>query len=568
LTLTLSLSGENGDVTAERDRLRSLVEAGILLSSELSLEAVLQRLVENAASLTGARYGALGVIAPGGQHLERFLTTGVDEETIREIGHFPVGRGILGLLIKDATPLRLHDLTQDARSVGFPPGHPPMQTFLGVPVLLRGVAYGNLYLSEKESGEDFTDDDQDVVTMLAAQAAVAIENARLYESASRWMRQLESLEEIGNALVGEIDMSRTLELICTRLRELVGARSVFVALSSPDGNLSVRAASDDHDLSAAVGLPVPIDGTMTGRAFLRRRAYRIDSFVDDPEIDHELARRFSELAQLPVPTAGIFVPLLVRERSIGVIVVHDRVAGRVTGDLRFGDEDLRLVETLAARAAAAVDLSQRVERESLRRVVAAQEAERQRLARELHDETGQALTSMLLGLRAAEDAHDETTRNATLASLRELASATLQDVRRLAIELRPKALDDFGLVAALQRLVEGYGERTGIDARFDGGLDERLSPEVETALYRIVQEGLTNVTKHAGATRVSVLLALIDGKATVIVEDDGSGFDASLRHEGLGLVGMRERVSLVGGALTIESDAHTGTTVVAEVPVS
>ncbi|MGZ4353934.1 MAG: GAF domain-containing protein, partial [Gaiellaceae bacterium] len=179
-----------------RERTRALVEAGIALSSELSLDAVLQKLVVTAAVLTDARYAALGVLDASGQRLERFLTSGIDDEARAAIGDVPAGRGILGVLIREAAPLRLHDLAQDPRSVGFPPGHPPMSSFLGVPITLRGVAYGNLYLTEKEGGADFTQDDEEAVVMLASQAAVAIENARLYESATRWSAQLESLNEV------------------------------------------------------------------------------------------------------------------------------------------------------------------------------------------------------------------------------------------------------------------------------------------------------------------------------------------------------------------------------------
>jgi GAF domain-containing protein len=175
----------------ESERLRTLLETGIAISSELSLDAVLEQIVGAAAALTGARYAALGVIDRTGTALERFVTTGIDEETRAAIGDPPHGRGILGVLIREAKVLRLHRLQDDPRSVGFPPHHPEMHTFLGVPILLRSVAYGNLYLSEKESGEDFTEDDEELVTLLAAQAAVAIENARLYESATRWSRQLE-----------------------------------------------------------------------------------------------------------------------------------------------------------------------------------------------------------------------------------------------------------------------------------------------------------------------------------------------------------------------------------------
>ena len=193
-------------------RWRRLIDAGIAVTSELSLDGVLQRILDASAELTSARYAALGVIGPSGRSLERFLTTGIDEETFELIGDLPQGRGILGALIADAHPLRLHDLTTDPRSVGFPPHHPPMRTFLGVPILLRGVAYGNLYLTEKEDGE-FTAEDEELVTLLAAQAAVAIENARLYESATRGRSSSSRCTRSARSLVEETELGPLLELI-------------------------------------------------------------------------------------------------------------------------------------------------------------------------------------------------------------------------------------------------------------------------------------------------------------------------------------------------------------------
>ena len=224
--------------TPSETRLRALLEAGITLASELSLDGLLQRLIGLAAELTDARYAALGVIDPSGSRLERFVTHGIDPETHAAIGDLPQGRGILGALIADARPLRLHDLSEDPGSVGFPPNHPPMRTFLGVPVVLRGVAYGNLYLTEKLDGADFNEEDEELVTLLAAQAAVAIENARLYESSMRWSRQLESLNEVGNALARETDVDRLLDLVAQRLQVLLEARLVTVLL--PDGEHELR----------------------------------------------------------------------------------------------------------------------------------------------------------------------------------------------------------------------------------------------------------------------------------------------------------------------------------------
>ena len=212
-------------------RLRELLEASIALGAELSLDTLLSKLVDTAAKLTGARYAALGVIDEAGGALERFITTGIDDETHAAIGDLPRGRGILGVLIRDARPLRLGHLGEDPRSVGFPPNHPAMNSFLGVPVMMRGVAYGNLYLTEKAGGAEFTEEDEEVVTLLAAQAAVAIENARLYESATRWSRQLETLHEVVQSIVNETDVERLLQLVCARVRELTDARLVLISAS-------------------------------------------------------------------------------------------------------------------------------------------------------------------------------------------------------------------------------------------------------------------------------------------------------------------------------------------------
>jgi signal transduction histidine kinase len=539
--------------TQHSTRLRALIETGLAINSELSLDGVLQRIVEAAALVTGAQYAALGVIDPTGTSLERFITHGIDEETRKVIGDLPRGRGVLGALITDSQTLRLRDLAEDPRSVGFPPGHPPMKSFLGTPIVLRGVAYGNLYLTEKEGGDDFDSDDEELITLLSAQAAVAIENARLYESATGWSRQLESLQEISSALVGELDLPRLLQLVVERLRDLLDARIVAIALPVPDG-LRVEAIAGDeaNELIHQVFTRV----SKAGAVLERGRSERVDAILDDPEVVQDVARRFGAVT-------GLYVPLVTRDGPIGIVFAHDR-RGR---DPRFTNADLRIAEHFGERAAVAVDLSRRIQRDSLRRVIEGQELERRRLARELHDETGQALTSVLLGLKAVERSDDVPT---ALAELRELVVATLQDVRRLAVELRPKALDDFGLSVALERLVQTFKEATGISVEFQSQLGEqRLPSEVETTLYRIVQESLTNVAKHAGARRVSILLVLRPGVVSALIEDDGHGFtEDDEGRGGIGLSGMRERLALLDGRLTVESGRGTGTSLVAEVPLS
>jgi two-component system, NarL family, sensor histidine kinase DevS len=565
-----SITARNGDVpeqastpeTATADpreelqRLRILIHAGIALNSELSLDSLLQRLVETATELTGARYAALGVVDRAGQSLERFFTTGIDEETHSAIGDLPRGRGILGVLIREAKPLRLHDIAEDPRSVGFPRNHPPMRSFLGVPVVLRGVAYGNLYLTEKADGADFTAADEELTQLLAAQAAVAIENARLYESSTRWLRQLESLNEIGNALASEVELEPLLSLVAKRMQELVEARIVLIALPDGDGGLAVAAAAGGDDL---VGMRLETGSTKIGRVLERGSIERVDAVVDDPEVDQRVARALGI-------TSAMYLPLTVRGKPLGVVAVHDRLHA----DARFAEDDVRLAESLVARAAIAVDLSERVSREALRRVVDAQELERARLARELHDETGQALTSILLGLKHLDEVIETDDGREATAALRELVVTTLQDVRRLAVELRPSALDDFGLVPAIERLAGTVAEQSELVVDLEARLgDQRLPAEAETALYRIVQEALTNVVKHASAGRVSITLVRKEGFAVVVVEDDGRGFELEATRAGsLGFVGMRERVELVGGRLRVESTPGAGTTIVAEVPVT
>jgi signal transduction histidine kinase len=542
-------------LSVSEGRLRALFAASVAVTSELSLDVLLRRLVETAAELTGARYAALGVIDAGGSQLEQFITHGIDAETHAAIGSLPRGRGILGVLIRDAKPLRLHDLAEDPRSVGFPPAHPPMRSFLGVPIMLRGVAYGNLYLTEKQGGEDFTEEDEELVTLLAGQAAVTIENARLYEASIRWSRQLQSLEEVGNALATETDLDRLLDLVVRRLRELVGARVVALALPTGSDELRLAAVAGAEDL---LGTTLSRSGSKSGAVLQRRRSERVDSVIDDPEVHQEVTRRISA-------RTGMWVPLIARDRVIGVLEIHDKEGP----DARFSDDDLRLAETFAARAAVAVELSQRVARDAMRRVVGAQESERRRLARELHDETGQALTSILLGLKPLEEALADHPARAAVAELREHVVAALQDVRRLAVELRPKLLDDFGLVPALERLTESVAEQAEIRVDFHSALGEtRLPTEVETALYRVVQESLTNIVKHADARNVSVSVVRRESGVAAVIEDDGTGFDQrSVREDGVGLLGMRERLALLDGRLEIESRPGAGTTVVAEVPL-
>jgi signal transduction histidine kinase len=534
------------------ERLHRVIDAGVALNAELSLDELLQRIVESAADLTSARYVALGVIDDRGADLERFITHGMDDEMRRTIGELPRGRGVLGALIRDARPLRLDDLHADPRSVGFPPGHPPMSSFLGVPIFLRGISYGNLYLTEKPDGAGFTEEDERLIRLLAAQAAVAIENARLYESSIEWSRRLESLAEVSKALANEYEPTAVLGLVCERILELVHARFVYVSLQRPDGTLEIAAAAGER-AAEAVGRRLDGRRSKSAGVMQRLRGERVDSMLDDVEADRSLAREWGI-------RAAIFVPLVVAGEPIGVISVNDRT-GR---DARFSESEYRLVQEFADRAAISVDLSQRVQREAVSRILEGQELERKRISRELHDETGQALTAILLGLKPLDDIDPSAAQG-----MRELVRGALASVRRLSLDLRPPALDDFGLVAALERLSADLQERSDVEitlAAFE--LEGRLPEPVETALYRVTQEAVGNAIRHGDAGSVRIELARERDSVRLTVSDDGSGFAPDrVPTDRFGLVGMRERLMLLNGTLTVESRPGHGTRIVALAPV-
>jgi signal transduction histidine kinase len=562
-------------------RLEALVEAGIAIASGLELDVILTRLVGLACELTDARYGAMGVLDETGNRLSEFITQGIDAETRAAIGPEPTGQGILGVLITDARPLRLTDIAADPRSVGFPPDHPPMRTFLGVPVTTGGAVFGNLYLTEKRNAAQFTAQDERLVVTLAAQAGVAVHNARLFARArdhgialERAVSELSSVHEINEAILAGEPLEHVLHLVAERARIGLEARQVVAFVADPERSALHARAAAGSDAGELVGTTTPVAGTRIGAVMQARRSTRVDDLRGDPNVPAGVATGSAAMA--PMEYAG---------QSVGVLVAYDHLTRGV-----FAEEDSNVLELFAARASLALGMARAMasereradaevvlarqedleaaRRETMRRVVAAQERERRRIARELHDDTGQSLTSVLIGLRLAQDSDDPQQVRATLDELRETVTDAIRDLRALAVELRPTALDDFGLQAALERLVDTFGRRTGLAIELlVSGVEQRLGEQVETGLYRIVQEGLTNVAKHAGAAHVSVILRGHDDALSLVVEDDGRGFDQSRPGQGLGLVSMRERVELLAGNLRIESSPGQGTTVAVEVPV-
>jgi signal transduction histidine kinase len=548
-------------MTAETDGLRRLLAVGRSLVTERDPETVLQRILAEARDVTGARYVALGVLNERRTELERFLTLGLDEAARLAIGELPRGRGVLGVLIQEPSPLRLKNVGAHPQSYGFPPGHPPMASFLGVPVVIRGEVWGNLYFTDKQGSDEFTEDDEAAAIVLADFAAIAIENARAYERSEQRrleleqaVQGLEAAHHIAGA-IGARDLDHTLELVVKRGRALVAARNVLIMLR--EGDELVVAASAGHTRDAS-GRRMPMAQSTSGQVLERGR----------PELITDVGSRLRIAAEeLGVPDArtALLVPMVHRGIGLGVLAAFDR--GQDAEPFTARDE--QLLRIFAASAANAVAISRSVEADRLRSAIAASDAERGRWARELHDQTLQALAGLRVGMSSALRANDLTRyTEATRQAIVDIESE-IKNLRAIIADLRPSLLDDLGLRTALDALVERRrDDGLTIECEFklpDMGDRPTESRDLESAIYRLVQESLTNVVKHAHASNVRVTVLDSDEEVTVEVSDDGSGFDTEAQSSGFGLAGMGERVFLLGGALKIDS-APGGTVVRASIP--
>ena len=448
----MQLADKTRESLLGEQRLLRLLDVGQALVAELDIERLLYRVLEVARELTGARYAALGVLDDRRERLERFLTVGIDETAHAAIGDLPRGNGILGVLISEPHPLRLHDVGEHPQSYGFPLDHPPMHSFLGVPIRIRGEAYGNLYLTEKEGG-DFDEGDEQAVVVLAGWAAIAIENARLYrdvrsrrDELERTVAALETTTAIARAVGGETDLQRILELIAKRGRALVAARVMVIELTDgPD--LVIQAVAGELD-AAMVGERIPIEGSLGGQVLQARAA---------PSAWRTRRRglRF-RLAERVGAQTGLLVPLVFRDQAVGVAAAFDRV----TGGPEFSAEDERLMEAFAASAATAVATAQTVETQALARSVEASELERRRWARELHDDSLQELAAVKLRLGALARVKPEDLPDAVAQAV-EHVDASIQAMRSLITDMRPASLDQLGVAPALEALAERWSALSG-----------------------------------------------------------------------------------------------------------
>lgn len=548
----------------DEGRLRNLIDVGRSLVAELDPEVIFRRVLEVACDLTGARYAALGVLDEDRHELERFITHGIDEEGRRAIGNLPRGRGVLGLLIEQPRPLRLGNVGRHPRSYGFPPGHPPMTTFLGVPVVIRGHAWGNLYLTEKAEGE-FDEADEQSAVILAEWTAIAVDNARLYRNVQirrdemeRAVHRLEATTEISGAVGGETDLERILETVVKRGRALVEARSLLILLREGE-ELALTSMAGERE--AGAGEPrIPIRGSIPGQVLEAREPRRVQDL--DPSL---MARPGSPGAA----TAALLVPLVFRGQALGILVALDPL-GRDTG---FTDEDEQVLLSFATSAAIAVATAQSVAEDRTRDSIAAAERERGRWARELHDESLQSMAGLRVLLSAARRADSEELDRLLVQGIEQVDGA-IAEMRRLIADLRPTTLDELGLGAALEALAERLAASDVVEVEMRVDLDDhsrdggvRLAREIEDTVYRLVQESLNNVAQHGGVDRATVEVTEDGETLRVRVADEGNGFDPRVSTEGFGLTGMRERVTLAGGTLEVRSTPGDGTTIVAAVPV-
>jgi signal transduction histidine kinase len=439
-----------------------------------------------------------------------------------------------------------------------------MRSFLGVPVVIRAQVWGNLYLTEKVSGE-FSADDEEAAVILAEWAAIAIENARLYEISQhrrqeleKAFRGLEAARDVAVAIGGEIALEHVLELIAKRGRALVNARSLVIMLR--DGEELVVEASAGH-VRETHGVRLPIAGSTSGQVLERREPERITDVA---------ARLAISTEQFGVsdPQTALLVPMVYRGDAVGILAAFDRGSD---GEIEvFGEDDEQTLRTFAASAATAVALAQSVRADRLRSSLAAADAERRRWARELHDETLQGLGGLRLLLSSALRSGDPERAQQAMRESVEHIEREIANLRAIITELRPAALDELGLGPAIEALLDRHREQSAFEVKAEltlprAAADARLDPELEGTVYRLVQEALTNVARHAAASRVRVAVGELGGELLVEVQDDGAGFDAEEGGEGFGLAGMRERVGLANGTLSITSGGE-GTLIKACLP--
>lgn len=534
----------------------------MILASELDLDSLLQRIADLSRDVVEARYAAVGVVGSDGS-LARFVYSGIDKATADRIGHLPEGKGLLGVLLEEGKPLRLLDIADHPRSHGFPEGHPPMKTFLGVPIVIRGRVFGRLYLSEKRDGSEFSKNDERIALTLASQAGVAVENARLYDEigarsieVAKRVLELSSVERVGQLLIGEDSLDSILDTAAAEAVKLTGATlSTVSLLDKASGDLIVRSVA---------GIETPhLIGTHLGRG--RSKAFAVmergkGECVADLSVDEEIDS--STRAILGDPTSGAFVPLMVRSKGIGALAVYDRSDGQP-----FDEEDLDVLQILANQIAIAVENDRLTQ--SLQSLAILEE--RERISKELHDGVIQSIYSVGLSLQGTVSLLD---RDPELANSRiQVVIAELdnvvRDVRAYIFELQPRLVEgrEFGeAVAELARELE-INTLAHVSVDIPAGACDVFDERQRSNVIQIVREIFSNIARHAEASEVSVVCRAVDEEVNFEIEDNGKTFDPDRVKRGQGLRNIELRARNLGGKISIESLGKGGTRHRLSVPV-
>ncbi len=519
-----------------RDRLDGLVEAMLVVTSGLELDETLHTIVRTAIDLVDARYGALGV--RGIDHeLVGFVYEGIDDQTRARIGHLPEGRGVLGVLIDDPKPIRLDDIASHPASVGFPPDHPPMRTFLGVPVRIRDTVFGNLYLTEKTGGQPFSEDDEVLVQALAAAAGIAIDNARLYEQSRSRQSWIEATRDIGTELLSGTDPTRVFRLIADEAQKLSGAAAAVVAIpvdpEVPTNEVSelVVAATAGGSAETAIDI-IPVDSTVIGEAFARRAPARFDGI---------------DIDGLGADGPALVLPLRATDTVAGVLVVLRR-----KGTRPFSDEQLDMMSAFADQAALAWQLASTQRRIRELGIL----TDRDRIARDLHDHVIQRLFAVGLALQG-------TVPRARSAEVQQRLSGCIDDLQEVIQEIRTTIFDlhgsNSGMTRLRQRLDEAIAQFSSANLRtttqFVGPLSV-VSAELADHAEAVVREAVSNAVRHSKANTLSVSVTVEDD-LRIEVTDDGCGIDGDVT--GSGLINLRRRAEQAGGSLVIANASGGGT---------
>jgi signal transduction histidine kinase len=538
-------------VVAARDGVHALLEAVVSIGRELELETALRRIVEAAIDLVDCRYGALGVIGPDGQ-LAQFIPIGVSVDEIAGIAEWPHGRGLLGLLIRVPEPLRLAEISGHTESYGFPAGHPPMRRFLGVPIRIRDEVFGNLYLTEKNGGREFDEQDEIIVNALATAAGIAIENARLYDASRRRETWLDASAEVTQALLSGSSLEEALTLIATHARAMSSAASaVVVAPDDSDGLMRVLAA--DGDGAAPLrGLQFSAAGTLTATVLE----------TGEPSAVTEIRRGVEPapvLDRLPDGPA-LLVPLGPLPRVRGVLVLV-----KDPGEPQFLGPAVRMLHAFASQAAVGLELAD-ARKEAERHGLV---DDRERIARDLHDVVVQRLFASAMSLTAAARLIDRPDVAARVERTVDDLDATIRQIRSTIFALQSTKEDAADtlrgrLVSTVQAAAEQLGFAPGL--QLVGELDNAVPDDLGDEVAPVLQESLSNVVKHAAASQVTAVVELTGGWLRVSVADDGVGLPAQRRNSGL--ANLAERAERLGGRFVAAPGVAGGTVVRWEVPLA